>query len=532
MRGVEAYFEPFIQQDFENFENILTVKQSVYYKDKAKKNIDENAVSFLKSIGVREFDERASIQIKLNQYDSKKNERTNSYLMDIESFVSYWKRTSDIDVFENHVFLKGKSKEGTIKWLLAHEIFLDAPYTDTGLKSFFNDSSIGLKKYKCELLNEYQHIKNFTDFAVALGVMTHIEIRTGEATKLQKDVFKKSGRITSTTVDEDYYLNGISWYNDHSKYYIGTFSLDSKNFSISNLIWKTACKAKKKQLTAHYLPNQSSHKYEKNALSSFIKKLKESAWVPDIYGNFFKPCDITRDTLHTDFIYDNENGWLTAVEFGKGQIIRNALELDKEKIAKSEGFSSCEDKAKWAEIAKLGIDPEKILQKQQKIKLPEDSVHNIERRTKGILERSENAPSKESIKRERSIQIGIQSYKAEAKAYLRAKYTNAQGELGCQCCHQEMPFKINGEYYFEAVQCIKELKKHHPQNNLAFCPNCAAMYQYACEIDQSDIIRLIIDKEFDGDKNSFEIVIKLAGEHHTIRFVPTHFTDLQVLLIN
>jgi hypothetical protein len=254
--------------------------------------------------------------------------------------------------------------------------------------------------------------------------------------------------------------------------------------------------------------------------------------VPDIYGNFFKPCDITRDTLHTDFIYDNENGWLTAVEFGKGQIIRNALELDKEKIAKSEGFSSCEDKAKWAEIAKLGIDPEKILQKQQKIKLPEDSVHNIERRTKGILERSENAPSKESIKRERSIQIGIQSYKAEAKAYLRAKYTNAQGELGCQCCHQEMPFKINGEYYFEAVQCIKELKKHHPQNNLAFCPNCAAMYQYACEIDQSDIIRLIIDEEFDGDKNSFEIVIKLAGEHHTIRFVPTHFTDLQVLLIN
>ena len=226
--GVGAYFEPLIQQDFENFENISIVKREVYTKDKANKNIDENAVSFLKSIGVREFDERASIQIKLNQYDNKKNEHTNSYLMDIRSFVSYWKRTSDIDIFENHVFLKGKSKEGTIKWLLAHEIFLDAPYIDTGLRNFFNDSSIELEKYKCEILSEYQHITHFTDFAIELGIMTNIEIRKAEATNLQKEVFKKSGKITSKTVDEDYFLNGISWYNGTSKYYIGTFSLDSK----------------------------------------------------------------------------------------------------------------------------------------------------------------------------------------------------------------------------------------------------------------------------------------------------------------
>jgi len=35
------------------------------------------------------------------------------------------------------------------------------------------------------------------------------------------------------------------------------------------------------------------------------------------------------------------------------------------------------------------------------------------------------------------------------------KYTNADEQMACQCCQNEMPFKVNEVYYFEAVQCFK-----------------------------------------------------------------------------
>ena len=530
-RGVEAYFEPLIQQDFENFENILTVKQSVYYKDKAKKNIDENAVSFLKSIGVREFDERVVIENKLKRYDSQNsiNYPDSKYFDDIKLFISYWKRSPlEIGLFDRYLFLLGISTDNKLFLSKPDELYLDKPFVKTGL------SEVQHIHRKIAVWGEYKNklnkieLKDFVDFLRALEIMTELtvtEVGIGKNPKwinreFYSDIYA-ARHNNSTLIQDDYSIEKLDIY------------LNNQSIESSCLVWNALIRADKKHAKARYRPNAKYDIREED--SQLIYHLKNHAWIPNKNEEFCKPQDMSIETLHDEFKIINSlvfDFLLKAIGFGEN--IKKCSEeyKAKNKFAKDAGFDSIETMEKFAEIHKNGFNPDEIIRKQKKIELPEESVHNIERRTKGILERSENAPSKESIKRERSIQIGIQPNKAEAKAYLRAKYTNAQGEVGCQCCHQEMPFKINGEYYFEAVQCIKELKKHHPQNNLAFCPNCAAMYQYACEIDNSEIIRLIIDEEFDGDKNSFEIVIKLAGEHHTIRFVPTHFADLQVLLIN
>lgn len=83
-------------------------------------------------------------------------------------------------------------------------------------------------------------------------------------------------------------------------------------------------------------------------------------------------------------------------------------------------FESAEQAEKFAKLAKRGISSDELLSQQKRAEQPEEFVPNPERRRKGILERSENASSKESVMRERSIQPSIANVLAEAKAYLRA----------------------------------------------------------------------------------------------------------------
>jgi hypothetical protein len=247
------------------------------------------------------------------------------------------------------------------------------------------------------------------------------------------------------------------------------------------------------------------------------------------FGDFRKPRDMSTDDLPTDFIYDNNNGLLTAIEFGE-----NARKLSTEYSAKNTkaqdlGFDSADEAVKYAELKKLGFSVDEFLAKHKAVEQPEKSVPNPERRRTGIIERSENALTKESVKRERSIQPGIAGVTAEAKAYLRAIYTNKNGEMVCQCCQLEMPFKVNDEYYFEAVQCIKEIDNQHIENRLALCPNCAAMYQYARQTSDSELKLSILENSAADDVPAVELPIVLRNKSETIRFVGAHWFDLKTI---
>ena len=161
--------------------------------------------------------------------------------------------------------------------------------------------------------------------------------------------------------------------------------------------------------------------------------------------------------------------------------------------------------------------------------IPEESVPNPERRRKGILERKENAPLKQSVIRERKIQPNLNRSIAEAKAYLRSKYTNESNETICQCCQCIMPFKIGVDYYFEAVQCIKEVDKLYFANRLALCPTCAAKYQHIRETNDELLRELIINA--DAEKELFvEIPIELAQKNYSLYFVAKHWFDLKTIL--
>ena len=70
--------------------------------------------------------------------------------------------------------------------------------------------------------------------------------------------------------------------------------------------------------------------------------------------------------------------------------------------------------------------------------------------------------------------------KGESDQYLRQQYTNEDTDQICQICKDVLPFKLdNGLHFFEAVEFLPELRRHHPQNYLCLCPNHSAMFRYA-----------------------------------------------------
>ena len=126
--------------------------------------------------------------------------------------------------------------------------------------------------------------------------------------------------------------------------------------------------------------------------------------------------------------------------------------------------------------------------------------------------------------RNRSVRTSAWNIRADIKVNLRELNTNEDGEMICQICGDEMPFKVNGQYYFVAIQCISNLSKEIPQNHLALCPNCAAKYRHAKNDSDEQVKAAILATA------GSEVPVRLADAPHTILFTKTHLADLQTAL--
>jgi len=138
--------------------------------------------------------------------------------------------------------------------------------------------------------------------------------------------------------------------------------------------------------------------------------------------------------------------------------------------------------------------------------------------------RIERCGQKDLRTRNRSVRTSAWNIRADIKVNLRELNTNDDGEMICQICGDEMPFKVNGQYYFVATQCICNLSKEVPQNYLALCPNCAAKYQHAKNDSDEQVKAAILST------TGSEVPVRLADMPHTILFTKTHLTDLQTAL--
>ena len=525
VRPSDAFF-PLVDADKDKTD-IMWVKKECYSSGKsdAQKN---SAQLFLEYSGVRVFDEKANLTLIIDSYKGKSFPDDATHIRHIKRFVTFFiSNPKSLDIFSAKHFLLG------VKAMVADKryfctppmICLDSPYEDTGLAAILRGNEI------YTLWGGYLDSglsNDFVEFVKAVGVQTEFSIIQASAAEnrcwhaLSEDYRGYKKRWTYTAINFDWTIDGIE------------ILTRSPSIESSRLIWRALIRAEAKVATARFRPNKQYN--VRRSDSQLVYWLKTTAWIPDCDGAFLPPQEISRTRLRSDFPYDNQNGLLEAIGL-EHSVQRKTEEYQRrDRAAREFGFGGLDVVTELASAIKdAGLDPTDaitlIRQHAPKPALPEEEVRNPERRRRGVLEHRENAPEREAVKRERSIQANVQGVVAEAKAYLRAKYTNADGQLVCQVCLDEMPFKLgSGDYYFEAVQVLKDLGQHFYENRLALCPTCAAKFQFARNSSDDEVRAAIIAIDGAQVGSGVSVPLVLAGQPHSINFVGTHLFDLQLVV--
>ncbi len=522
-RGQDCYFPSDGDGDGDcgDESDFAFVDPSIYTSGDDKEE-QEAARRVLKEIGVREVSEADQVEAIL-----KKRYRSPglfSSIADLKRFVALVERDSSSPGLFKPYFIF-KRKDG--KWGQPGQVFLDQPFLDTGLSPYYE--ALAADSSPVALADDYEDCgvtsAQLVKFAVAVGVIIKLEAQETQCHGNPQwlDLQSAPGTwITDTGTDRDYVIPGLKEI------------LSRQSEAISGLVWRTMRDLPDSSncFTATYRRNRSND--ARTAASQLVHQLREVQWIPQGDGVFVRPIDAHRERLPAGFPFDPGWRWIKAIQFGKGSGIKAEADRQKQAVAKNLGFDSVEEIESFRQLKATGFSVSDYLAQFARTRAavqPEEATRDPVRRRRNVLENAEDAPSNESVQRERSVQVGVSEVTAQAKAYLRAKYTNSDKQLVCQCCHQEMPFRLpSGDHYFEAVQCIQDTEVLHFQNRLALCPTCAAMYLYARETDDETVLSSIVDHPADDQAPSIEIAVRLAGQDKTLRFVGTHWFDLKTVL--
>ncbi|PXF60164.1 MAG: hypothetical protein C4B58_01345 [Deltaproteobacteria bacterium] len=263
-------------------------------------------------------------------------------------------------------------------------------------------------------------------------------------------------------------------------------------------------------------------KREKQTSQKFGRLLIDTRWLPDRQGTFHKPGKLEPDDLPDSFT--------------RNEKLIDQLEMQKDdvaKLAKKVGIS--QDTLGLAR--KLESQPpevrkkiELLLQKQDRKQpeFPQGSSADPERRQERLAQQINEAPEKKYGRRNRSVRTTKETI--DSDLWLRNKYTNSAGQMICQICKKEMPFrKRDSEYYFDAVEALSRdhFTREHEAQFLALCPLCAAKYKEFVKHDEEVMESL---KNALMNSKDAEVSLQLGELEMNIRFVESHWRDIRTIL--
>jgi HNH endonuclease len=326
-KGQGTYF----QTEFVKDSNHKKIAKPEVYNSRLDKSQDGNAKKFLESIGVREFEEKDEILAILEQHYTQQNPRytKEQNVRHLRKFLDFWGRNKDeVKIFEGYYFLQTEmNNSNSLNLCMPSQIFIDSPIEDTKLSLV--EEYLGKSKLWNGYIDEIKPKRDFVSFLKELGVMTSLG-----------DEYKK-----------------INWFEQ---------TLKNKSKELSLLFWESMCFTKQ---DFHQFPYSTIRNQPSTNLSSkLIFDLSHYAWIPDKNGKFRTPQEMSRDMLPDDFVFNNKNGWLSAIGFGindekkthneekKQAIIEQEL-IRKEKLAKEAGFISLRELQDAKEFVKMS--PEK-----------------------------------------------------------------------------------------------------------------------------------------------------------------------------
>jgi hypothetical protein len=489
------------------------VDRAVYTSGKSRVQ-QQNSKKFLEEINVREAGEAEQVEAILEQ--RYRSDSFKPLKQDLKRFIRLVETdTTKAALFANYFIFE--LKDG--KWGKPSQVFLDEPFKETGLNSYYVKID---KLMRFPLSARYEDgqiaLSKLVKFAEAVGVQIELEIGTVSCSSNPEWPHLRSvgGDRQRSPIDRDYVISGLDKL------------LEKPSLDVARLLWRTMVSLPPNApvLKATFRRNESWGSHQ--ADSQLVHCLRDSAWIPQGQTLFVRPCEASRDLLPEGFAFDPGWAWLRAVQFGASVFKKSEEQRQKDDFAKELGFADNSALRRAQRFAALPPhEQERILADEEhkaRTELPEHEPANPERRAERVGTKAASAPERRTEERTRSVSIGLDQVKQEAAQYLRQQYTNADGELICQICKKQMPFRLDdGTDYFEAVEFLPELTKRHYQNYVALCPNHAAMFQYAngsSEFLEDDFVNLALN----------DLPVVLAQKDMTIYFTRTHSIDLKEVI--
>ncbi|WP_157991689.1 sacsin N-terminal ATP-binding-like domain-containing protein [Caldimonas tepidiphila] len=498
-------------------------------KEGAKISQQLGARRFLEQIGVREPNEEDELRLLINtRYKEGGAPPTDAeYLADLSRMMAFLEgNPSSKGMFADSKVFKVASL--ATKWASAGKVFLDEPFERTGLHLLY-EITTDQKLKRWPLDSWYSEcglpLERIVKFAKAMGCQSEFDRLSVSASCIKNPNWKSvlstaPGERAGNMVNRDFALAPEA-----------ELLLKSKSLPAVQLVWKALCRSESVRpsvLQAFF--QYTARGGPRTSLSQLVYSLREIAWVPQTDGTFVKPRFAVTGQLPKGLTVDAGYKWLEAVEFGVEERKRNAETAVRSEYRKGLGFESEDELARALEFKKLPKEEqERILaeakqRRSEPIELPVRPVRNLELRRERVSADAQATPEKTAAIRERSVQIGANESKAEAKVYLRDQYTNSNGQMICQACKDELPFKLpTGAYYFEAVELIESSQKRYRATYLALCPNHAAAFQYA-NAQRNSMSEVI------ATAHSTEVEIALGGQETTLYFTQTHLADAKACL--
>jgi hypothetical protein len=499
------------------------------FTEGTKKTQQQEARKFLELLGVREPNEADELRLLLRSrykegaiYPADKE-----YLIDLERMISFLEKNPDSEnIFYDAKVFKISSLNSN--WASATKIYLDEPFKRTDLRQLYS-------------LTKDQRLKRWPldDWYLSCGIPVERIVKFAELLGCQKEFDKIA--VTANCIDNPHWSSTLSKApgeragnvvnRDFALSPEAVELLRSNDVAAVRLVWKALCRGDSSrpsileavyQITDRGGPCRSP--------SQLVCTLRDLAWVPQTEGTFVKPSQAVIGRLPKGFSIDAGYKWLEAIGFGVEERSRSTETAVRAKHRKELGFESEEELERALEFNRLPREEkDRILSEAKRrraepIELPKRPVRNPEIRTQRVGADARATPEKSVATRERSVQLGVAEAKAEAKAYLKDQYTNANGQMICQVCKDELPFKLaSGGYYFEAVELIANSPRRYRATYLALCPNHAAAYQYANA--QRDSMGEVV-----ATASSTEVDIALGGRETTIYFTQMHLADAKASL--
>ena len=303
---------------------------------------------------------------------------------------------------------------------------------------------------------------------------------------------------------------------DHLEYAVQSPTLERSLF-----IWKNIAIPLQRQIrgTVERATRQTFENSEPEpTVSALGELLRSNSWLPDVTGAFHEPSELSLADLPETFDRDESLAGHLGMKGSELVVLakRSGLDVaDLDMLRELKGMPEQFKKLK-----------EMIGKNKRKPSFPERPSTNTERRTQRAKRDAKDGPRKEYEDRSRSVRTSQAT--GDKDTYLKESYTNDDGELVCQMCEHEMPFRRrDGQYYFESVQLFDDLAGEHAAAHLAFCPLCAAKYKEFVKRDSENatVVRAGI-----SSSEQLAVHVGLGHDVGSIRFVEKHLLDVQGVL--